>query len=74
MGALIRLLILALAALGAMVVIRWFFGGSRIPDVKCATCSHCRRLFHDGVMCGFREKEVYKNPAQIDMCPDFEPR
>ncbi len=70
---LFRLLLVALAAVGAMMILRWLFRGTRGPDVKCATCTHCRRLFHDGVMCGFREKEVFKNPAQIDMCPDHEP-
>ncbi|MHC4448650.1 MAG: hypothetical protein ACYS0E_00735 [Planctomycetota bacterium] len=50
----IRLLVLALAAVGAIVIF-------------------CK-LFHDGVMCGFREKEVFKNPAQIEMCPDHDSR
>lgn len=73
MALLLRLLLLALAAVGAIVLFRWLFGGRPGADVKCATCIHCRRLFHDGVMCGFRDKEVFKNPAQIDMCPDHEP-
>ena len=74
MSFLFRLVLLALAAVGAIMIFRWLFGGTRVPDVKCATCSHCRRLFRDGVMCGFQEKEVFKNPAQINMCPDHEPR
>ena len=74
MTVLFRLLLLALAAVGAIVIFRRLFGGTRVPDVKCATCTHCRKLFHDGVMCGFQEKEVFKNPVQIDMCPDHEPR
>ncbi len=72
MSFLFRLVLLALAAVGAIMIFRWLFGGTRVPDVKCATCSHCRRLFRDGVMCGFQEKEVFKNPAQINMCPDHE--
>jgi len=74
MAAVVRLVLLALAVVGAIVVFRWIFGGTRVPDVKCATCSHCRRLFDDGVMCGFGHREVYKNPAQVDMCPDHERR
>jgi hypothetical protein len=71
---LVRLLVLALAAVGAIVIFCKLFGGARVLDVKCATCTHCRKLFHDGVMCGFRDKEVFKNPAQIEMCPDHESR
>ncbi|MEE8105992.1 MAG: hypothetical protein V3T86_10700 [Planctomycetota bacterium] len=65
-----RLILLVLAAVGAIAIVRSLFGRPRVPDVKCATCIHCRKLFHDGVMCGFQEKEVFKTPAQIDMCPD----
>jgi hypothetical protein len=74
MAALFRLLLVALIAFGAIAVFRWLFGGARRPKVKCATCIHCRKLFDDGVMCGFKDKEVYKTPAQIDMCPYHEPR
>ncbi len=65
---------LALAAVGVIVILSRLFGRARVPDVKCATCSHCRKLFHDGVMCGYQDKQVFKNPAQIDMCPDHDPR
>jgi len=65
-----RLILLVLAAVGAVAIFRSLFGRPRVPDVKCATCIHCRKLFHDGVRCGFGEKEVFKNPAQIAMCPD----
>lgn len=72
---LIRLAILALVAIGALTVIRWLFGGrEQAPDFRCATCTHCRKLYHDGVRCGFGSKEVFKNPAQIGMCPDHESR
>lgn len=69
-----RLLIFGLAALGLFALFRMLFGGSATPDVKCATCIHCRKLFHDGVMCGFRSKEVFKNPAHIANCTDWERR
>jgi hypothetical protein len=53
----------------------WTHGRQRGgPDFKCRTCRHCRRLDRDGVMCGFGTKQVFKNPAQIDMCPDHTPR
>jgi hypothetical protein len=71
---LIRLAILALAAVGGLSVLRWLFLRERAPDFKCASCTHCRKLFHDGVRCGFGSKEVFKNPAQIGMCPDHESR
>ena len=45
-------------------------GGPRRSRFKCETCAHCRSLFGDGVMCGFQEKQVFKNPVQIEMCPD----
>lgn len=73
MAAVARFLLVALAAVGVFVLLRMAFRGRRVPDVKCATCSHCRKLFRDGVMCGFQEKEVFKNPAHIKMCPDYEP-
>ena len=74
MAVLFRLVLVALAVVGAIMILRRLFGRTRGSDVKCATCIHCRKLYHDGVMCGFREKEVFKNPAQINMCPDHELR
>lgn len=41
---------------------------------QCKTCRHCRKLFDDGVRCGFGTKETFKTPAQIGMCPDHERR
>ncbi len=71
MAAVIRLLIFALAVVGLVTILRKMFPGSQPRmDVKCADCIHCRKLFRDGVICGFREKEVFKNPAHIDMCVD----
>jgi len=68
----IRILIFALAAVGLFVIARRLFA---LPpagaDLKCAECIHCRKLFRDGVLCGFREKEVFKNLTHIDMCPDL---
>ena len=65
---------MALAAVGAFVVIRKLFGGPSTSEFKCVTCCHCRKVFHDGVMCGFQARQVFKNPAQISMCPDHETR
>ena len=66
-----RLVIFALAVVGLAAILRNLFGGNRRPaDLKCADCIHCRKLFRDGVLCGFRELEVFKNPAHIEMCSD----
>jgi len=65
---------LALAAVGAFMVLRWILPARRRSEFKCESCSHCRKLFLDGVRCGYRDKEVFKNPAQIDMCPDHQRR
>ena len=70
------LLVLALVALVVWVVRRFRQSGASGSGggFKCRTCRHCRKLFDDGVMCGFGSKQVYKNPAQISMCPDHTPR
>ena len=71
MGPVIRIVIFALAAVGLVAIVRQMFGGNHVrQDLKCVDCIHCRKLFRDGVLCGFREKEVFKNPAHIDMCVD----
>jgi len=41
---------------------------------KCHDCRHCRRLFDDGVMCGYGDREVFKNSRHIAMCGDWSPR
>ena len=38
---------------------------------KCHDCLHQRRLFDDGVMCGFGDREVFKNARHIAMCGDW---
>lgn len=38
---------------------------------KCRTCEHAARLFHDGVICRYGEKETFKNLVHIDNCPDY---
>jgi hypothetical protein len=54
-------------------------GGLRMPRrggrrFKCHDCRHCRRLFDDGVMCGYGNREVFKNARHIAMCGDWSPR
>jgi hypothetical protein len=71
----LRILIFALAAVGLFAIVRAMFASARGPrDAKCADCIHCRKLYGDGVLCGFGAKEVFKNPAHIEMCPDHETR
>ena len=41
---------------------------------KCSTCRHCRKLFDDGVLCGFGRSEVFKNETAINNCPDHSRR
>ena len=67
---LIRLLIFAAVA----TLICWLISKmiSRKPRFKCATCRHCARMDHDGVICRFGQKETFKNPTHITNCPDFE--
>ena len=48
-------------------------GGRSTRRVKCHDCLHQRRLFNDGVMCGFGDSEVFKNKRHIAMCPDWRP-
>jgi hypothetical protein len=65
--------ILVLVAIVA-VLLRWF--GSRRPRrgrrFKCHDCRHLRRGFDDGVLCGYGTREVFKTPANIRMCGDWE--
>ena len=69
-----RLLLIALAVVGFVAIVRKVFGSSALAsDAKCRDCIHCRKLFRDGAMCGFGAREVFKNPAHIEMCPDYEP-
>lgn len=70
---LLRLLIVAIGVGVVLAIIRSLFGARR-PDYKCATCRHCGRLDHDGVICRFGHREVFKNPAHIEMCTDHQPR
>ena len=68
----IRILIFVLAIVGLVSIFRSLLGGgARRSEFKCADCIHCRKLFHDGSLCGFGEKEVFKTPAHIDMCVDY---
>ena len=41
---------------------------------KCRDCRFQRKLFDDGVMCGYGDVEVFKNPRHIAMCPDWAPQ
>jgi hypothetical protein len=56
--------------------------GGRLPRLrgggprrfKCHDCMHQRKLFDDGVMCGYGDREVFKNARHIALCPDWTPR
>ena len=49
------------------------FGKRRARRVKCYDCLHQRKLFDDGVMCGYGDSEVFKNKRHIALCPDWRP-
>lgn len=47
--------------------------GKRRGRVKCYDCLHQRKLFDDGVMCGYGDRQVFKNKRHIALCPDWRP-
>ena len=69
--------IIQLIVLGAAIffVVRYLLGrqaaGAK-TRFKCATCIHCRRLDEDGSICGYGDRETYKNPVHIANCMDYE--
>ncbi|MFQ5600034.1 MAG: hypothetical protein ACE5G2_05720 [Candidatus Krumholzibacteriia bacterium] len=40
---------------------------------KCHDCLYMRKVFDDGAMCSYGDREVFKNPRHIAMCPDWTP-
>lgn len=70
----VKLLVVAAAIAVAVWLWREMIGGTREAPFPCKTCRHCRKLFDDGVRCGYGAKETFKNPAQIGMCHDYERR
>lgn len=71
-GLIIRLVILGLLVLFVIYVIRTFFGKNE--SLKCKTCRHCRKLFEDGSLCGFGQRETYKTIVHVENCVDYERR
>ncbi len=73
----LRLLFFAAVAYGIYLLIRKLstssggqgFGGG--PKLPCATCRHCRKLFDDGAMCGYGNRETFKNETHISNCIDY---
>ena len=69
--------LLGLVLLGGVVaaVLLWTGRRSRRSSrrFKCHDCLHRRRTFADGVLCGYGNREVFKTPAHISMCPDWSP-
>jgi hypothetical protein len=45
--------------------------GNNLP---CATCANCGKLFDDGVLCRFGNREVFKTEAHIANCMDYRRR
>lgn len=66
--------VLAIAAIAFLVFIVWT-AASRSRDPRpCATCVNCGKLFDDGVMCRFGDREVFKTDAHVKMCIDYRKR
>lgn len=70
---LVRLLVLAAIVAAVVWVLRKLVvrPGS---DLRCASCRHCRKLFEDGSLCGYGQRETFKNIVHIENCPDHQPR
>ncbi|MEQ8762277.1 MAG: hypothetical protein RL885_00015 [Planctomycetota bacterium] len=47
-------------------------GGGGRRRLKCSTCRHCKKLFDDGAICQYGDKETFKNEVHIANCPDYE--
>lgn len=68
MAILIRLVLIpALLAVG----IWWLIRAMAQPKSKCGSCRFCRKEFDDGTLCGFGEKETFKNPVHVQNCTDY---
>ena len=70
-GLLGLVLFIAIVLFGVRLARRGGFRRGR-RRFKCHDCRHARRLFDDGVMCGYGNREVFKNQRHIAMCPDWE--
>ena len=70
----LRILMFAAIAYFAYVVVRFLVSGTRRSRFKCADCVHCGKLFDDGVLCRFNDKETFKNETHIGNCIDHKRR
>jgi hypothetical protein len=48
---------------------RLFGGGS-----KCSGCRHAKRIFDDGTLCTFGNRETFKNSVHVSNCVDHSGR
>jgi hypothetical protein len=61
-----------LLVVGIILLVRRFSRRGRGRGrFKCHDCRFMRKMFDDGVMCGYGDAEVFKNPRHIAMCPDW---
>jgi len=44
----------------------------RDPGFKCKTCRHAGKVFDDGALCRYGNRETFKNPTHIANCMDYE--
>lgn len=78
MGLLIRILFGAALLLALVYLVARSLGVNfdRQPFSrhKCRDCAHCRGIVSDGVICGFGNREVFKNEVHIANCVDHRRR
>lgn len=72
MGAL-RILLPILAIVGLYYYVRRNFSRPA-AEPSCATCRHCNKVFEDGTLCAYGDKEVFKKPVHVKNCTDYSPR
>ncbi len=44
----------------------------RDPGFKCKNCRHAAKVFDDGALCRYGNRETFKNPTHIANCIDYE--
>lgn len=63
----IRLIIIAALVGLAIAAIRSLSTRNRS---RCSTCIHRRKIFEDGTLCGFGDKETFKTIVHVTNCRD----
>ena len=70
----VRILFVVAAVALAYYLCRVMLSSRGATPLKCATCANCRKMFHDGALCAFGNKETFKNIVHVENCRDYQPR